>query len=315
MARNRATGFAFDGKLGGTHIGGRQIQFADHGGIARIGAAAARRRVVIDQNDAFRIEHRDFGAAHAQRGERFVDVGGDVLDQRQRREIDPYGDGRTRIVLQRGREGDRPTVTARRARDDGIRRRLLDDRPGESVGALQELAAQRLAQPRRVGEGDVVDRLRRHRLAGGILRIDRQDAALRIDQQHQVVDAVSGHVAVHRGHQARFLAGAAPLRMVVEHAVQQEGLHVAVAFEQIAIDDVAERHGRVLQAIERRALQIVAIDLKQDADDRDRKHAEDQQKCDELGANSVEDPEHFCPFSWQTVAEERRPMRTVRQQP
>ena len=86
-----------------------------------------------------------------------------------------------------------------------------------------------------------VEALRLNPLSIGILGIHRDHATLQIDQNGQIVEIVGIHVLIHDLDDGIvFDTGAIPEGLLIEHAVETEGLHVAIAFEQVAIDLVCD---------------------------------------------------------------------------
>jgi hypothetical protein len=262
-----------------------EVQPPDHAEVPPV-RARPQRRVPVHEDGAPRVQQGEFGARHAVRGELAVRVGEDLLDEAEVGEVGPDADQPACLVAHRRGEDHGEPVLARGGGGHHLGpRRRLDHGAGEAGRAGQELAAHGLAEPGRAGEGAGVERRGGDLLARGVAAARGENRALGVDQQGELVDAVGGDVVVHGAHEGVVAPRAAPVGRVVRRGVQPEGLHVAVALEQAAVDGVGQRGRGVGHAAHGEAAQRPPLHQQGAAEQQGRRQPEAEQEEHDAGAD------------------------------
>ncbi len=164
--------------------------------------------------------------------------------------------------------------------------RLLDRRAGEAVPPLQELALQGAREPRGAGELLAEHRLGVEPLAGRVDGVDGDSLAGGVQDQHELVDARGGHVAVHRLDQRVVVGRAVPVPFVLGRHVHREDLGVAVALGKVPGIRCVSALGGGLHARVEQGLDPVFLHQQHAEHGEGRKQAEGEQQDDEPVANS-----------------------------
>ena len=113
----------------------------------------------------------------------------------------------------------------------------------------------------------------------GILGVHGDHAPLQIDQQAQRIQVIGVHILVHDlADGIIFDLGAIPGRLPIEHLIEPEGLHVAVAFEEVAVDFVGDALGHRLEACPDRVFDGQAGVVRDQPDGRHRHEAEEDEQ-------------------------------------
>ncbi len=118
---------------------------------------------------------------------------------------------------------------------------------------------------------------------GRVAVVDGDDPALEIDGEHQGVEAVEFHVAVHRGGDGIGVrADLIPVGFGVDGVIEAEGLDVAVAFEEVAIDGGDDRLAGRAVALDLGLVEVVHRAERKDRHDDERDGAEHEEGGDEF---------------------------------
>jgi hypothetical protein len=218
--------------------------------------------------------------------EPLVRVGDDLLHEVEGGVVRPDAD-ECAVLAANGRgEHEAVAVLAVDLGDDRSDGGLLDDRAREPVRPGHELALEGFRQPGLGREGAAVDPTGIECPALGVGAVDRENLACGRDQHAELVDAVGGHIVVHDPDERVAGCRPPPIGGHVRGDVEAERLHVAVALEQVAVDEVVEGDGVLGQALHEQAADAPSLVDEGGADHRGGQQTEREEETDQLRAKT-----------------------------
>ena len=286
---------------------GRLEAFGDHVALRQLGqitlvGSLGNCGLKVDQHFAGLVEHENFGSCKTLRCQIVIEGLRDFLDQAEVCEVDPDTDLLAGAILDGGRECDGKAIAAIEVRDAAVRSWLFDHRARQAVLAIQKLARHCLAEPGCPGEVLPVNGRSVQGFARGVDRVHAQHIALQVDEQHHLVETVVGHVGVHRLDERIGVGRVFPVGRLPGRRVDAEGLDVAVALEQVAIDHVADGDSRrfdrcpisVLDGTVERVVDGQQAERRQNSEQYEES---DQPRLDAIEIDLSKHPAHFPAFS------------------
>ncbi len=127
--------------------------------------------------------------------------------------------------------------------------RFADKGASEAIAAFVELALGRVFEPGLLFEVEAIKEIHRDCLAVNADAVGGKHIAIEVEHHHQRIHAVSTGVVIHRADEGVARIRVFPVRRVIGGGVKAECLHVAVALEQIAVDNFAQRFRGLRQLV------------------------------------------------------------------